>query len=269
MALSVIPPVGWSLAWFQAEPGSAEELLERLRALSPKHFNAQLAHFAERQSLPSWARNLGADKALREQFVDGLAGLYSVLVAPYEAPLTELFMGDRAVRMRQLVSGGVERLLAELAPQWLRWNPPVLEVRMVNRIEFDLKLDGRGILLVPSMFGTRAIVDDDAQPQPTLSYPAGHDQPLRRLTTFAPGASKSMSAISALLGKTRAAVLTTIAEHPGCSTKELASFVGIAPASASEHATILRNAGLVTTSRYRNAAVHHVTELGAALLNQL
>lgn len=58
-----------------------------------------------------------------------------------------------------------------------------------------------------------------------------------------------------------------IAEHPGCSTKELAGLAGIAPASASEHATVLREAGLVQTVRHRNLAVHSATVLGVALLN--
>jgi DNA-binding MarR family transcriptional regulator len=70
------------------------------------------------------------------------------------------------------------------------------------------------------------------------------------------------------VGTTRAAVLTTVAEHPGCSTKELAALTGIAPASASEHATVLRRAGLINTVRHRNSAMHSPTALGIALLNR-
>jgi DNA-binding transcriptional ArsR family regulator len=268
MALSLIPPVGWSPSFFLAEAGSAEELLEQVRAMPRKRIHADLTLLAERQSLPSWAYHLADDAALYQRFVDGLASLYAALVSPYEARIADLFMADRSVRMRQLVGGGIEGLLAQLNPQRVRWNPPVLEIRMANGVDYDLRLEGQGILLVPSMFGTRSFVDSDVQPQPTVTYPAAHDQPLRRLTTFASGAPKSRSTISALLGNTRAVVLTTIAEHPGCSTKELAALAGIAPASASEHATVLRQAGLVNTVRHRNTVIHSPTDLGIALLNR-
>jgi DNA-binding MarR family transcriptional regulator len=62
-------------------------------------------------------------------------------------------------------------------------------------------------------------------------------------------------------------VLTAIAEHPGCSTKELAAFAGLASSSASEHATVLREAGLITTTRHRNTALHSPSQLGLNLLN--
>lgn len=151
----------------------------------------------------------------------------------------------------------------------MRWNPPTLEIRMLNGVDVDLHLKGQGIILAPSAFGARTTVDDGA-PQPVITYPAGHDQPLLRATTFAPHPDlhRSSPAVPALLGRTRAAVLNTIAEHPGCSTKELATLAGIAPATASEHATVLREAGLITTGRDRNAVFHNPTDLDLALLNR-
>jgi DNA-binding transcriptional ArsR family regulator len=99
-------------------------------------------------------------------------------------------------------------------------------------------------------------------------YPANDDQPLHRLTALTPNASAGApEGIAALLGRTRAAVLHAIAEHPESSTKELAALVGIAPASASEHATTLREAGLTYTVRHRNTALHSPTDLGITLLS--
>jgi DNA-binding transcriptional ArsR family regulator len=269
MALSLIPSVGWSPSFLHEElTGSAEELLERLRAVPRKDISKALNFIAERQRIPTWAHQLPADPALYQRFVDGLASLYAALLGPYEAKLTDLFVADRTVRMRQLVDGGVERVLGQANPQWLRWNPPVLEIRMANGIDYDLHPRGHGILLVPAAFGARTLVDDEIQPQPTVTYPAGHDFPLHRLTSLTPRASRSASAVSALLGRTRAAVLATVAEHPGCSTGELAALVGIAPASASEHATVLRQTGLINTNRHRNTAIHNPTYLGIALLNR-
>jgi DNA-binding transcriptional ArsR family regulator len=102
-------------------------------------------------------------------------------------------------------------------------------------------------------------------PQPLVSYPAGVEHPIHGLSVLTP--RQGSTAVSALLGNTRAAVLNVIAEHPGCSTKELAALAGISPPSASEHATVLRRAGLIHTRRHRNVALHSATHLGIALLN--
>lgn len=70
--------------------------------------------------------------------------------------------------------------------------------------------------------------------------------------------------LSALLGATRAAVLEAIAD--GGSTTDLALRLGISPSSASEHAAVLRGAGLTVSIRSRNQVRHRLTPLGAALL---
>jgi DNA-binding transcriptional ArsR family regulator len=72
-------------------------------------------------------------------------------------------------------------------------------------------------------------------------------------------------ALSALLGHNRAAVLLRIAD--GCTTSELAQRAGISLASASQHATVLLEAGLITTRRDGGAVLHTLTSLGASLLN--
>jgi DNA-binding transcriptional ArsR family regulator len=71
-----------------------------------------------------------------------------------------------------------------------------------------------------------------------------------------------------LLGRTRASVLTSIAESPHLTTKELASLLGISPAGASQHATVLREAGLITTRREGGAALRILATAGFALLDQ-
>jgi DNA-binding MarR family transcriptional regulator len=270
MALSLIPPVGWSPTFLSpAQAGTFQEVLDQVRASPHAQIHAQLAAIAEHQPIPSWTHSLTDDPAARTHLYDGLTHLCTHLLGPYWTQITSCFTADRSLRMRQVVTGGIGHLLAQANPQWLRWTPDVLEVRMTNGTDYDLHLAGQGILLVPSVFCTRSLVDSDAQPQPTVTYPAGLHHPLGRLTALAPQhlAQGSSAAITALLGHTRATVLNTIAEHPGCSTTELAILTGIAPSSASEHATILRQAGLICTFRHRNTALHSPTDLGCALLN--
>ena len=72
------------------------------------------------------------------------------------------------------------------------------------------------------------------------------------------------SALAALVGRNRAAVLQSIAD--GCTTTELARRVGISLAAASQHASVLRGAGLIATRRQGSAVLHVLTPLGAELL---
>ncbi|MDG4865877.1 winged helix-turn-helix domain-containing protein, partial [Streptomyces sp. T-3] len=65
-------------------------------------------------------------------------------------------------------------------------------------------------------------------------------------------------------GRTRSAVLASV--DGGCTTGELARRVGVSAASASQHATVLRESGLLATVRDGNSVLHTVTPLGAALL---
>jgi DNA-binding transcriptional ArsR family regulator len=274
MVLDLIPPGGWAPTFLtSAGVGSPQELLEQARATPRSQIRKDLAHIAERQPLPPWAHHLADDSNLLRQLYNSLDHVYAVLLSPQWAHITSETAADHGIRMRQLLTGGVEALLTSLNPRRIRWNPPVLEVAILSGLDGDLHLEGRGLRLVPSLFGAEApAIDIDAEPQPVVRYPVSHDQPSGSAPRFAlpahpavpPGAR---SPLASLLGQTRATVLHAIAEHPGCSTKELAIFTGLAPPSASEHATILRTAGLIRTVRHRNTALHSPTTVGITLLN--
>ena len=67
-----------------------------------------------------------------------------------------------------------------------------------------------------------------------------------------------------LLGRTRAAVLRSL--DGGTTTSELAGRLGISVSGASQHASALREAGLVSSRRDRNRMLHSVTDLGDQLV---
>src|SRR2546423_1252329 len=54
--------------------------------------------------------------------------------------------------------------------------------------------------------------------------------------------------------------------RPGRTTGELASLVGVSAASASQHAAVLRKAGLITTVRDGGRVLHTLAPTGVALL---
>jgi DNA-binding transcriptional ArsR family regulator len=146
----------------------------------------------------------------------------------------------------------------------MRWEPPVLLTPYPK--ERDLHLDGRGLLLVPSFFCWRMpITLVDPSLPPVLVYPVEHD--LRWLEREPDHAGDTGDRrLAALLGSTRAAVLDVIGRGPA-TTSEIARRVRISAPSASEHASVLRGAGLIRTSRAGNTALHSISQAGVVLLD--
>ncbi|MEU7327357.1 winged helix-turn-helix domain-containing protein [Streptomyces parvus] len=272
MVLSMVPLYG-TLPDFLDPQGSSspEQELERVRAIPRRRIAADLAAVSETEQLPAWTQRLADDAELREAFHDGWAHLYEVLLQPYWTPITNLQSSDRMLRLRQFLTGGVETLLAQANPHWVQWKPPVLEIRTVlASTVHDLHPRGRGLLLVPSLFQTTsAAVFDDGSAQPIVTYPSGGHDRLASLALLTPAPSPGglSSPVAALLGRTRTAVLETVTTHSGSTTTEIARLLRISPASASEHATVLREAGLIQTARHGNRVLHTSTELGRNLLN--
>ena len=58
-----------------------------------------------------------------------------------------------------------------------------------------------------------------------------------------------------------------VASDDGCTTGEVARRLNISAAAASQHTTVLRNAGLLVSQRDRNTVLHTLTPLGRAMLD--
>ena len=84
------------------------------------------------------------------------------------------------------------------------------------------------------------------------------------LVSARPAGRNAMAALARLVGKTRALALASIGD--GCTTTELAARMGASIAGASQHAGVLRDAGLIVTVRQGGAVLHTLTPLGAQLL---
>jgi hypothetical protein len=128
-----------------------------------------------------------------------------------------------------------------------------------------VRLDGRGLLLIPSPFCWRrpVMLADPALP-PVLVYPV-EPEPYGILAGVKAGSPGASRPLIRLLGRTRATALEII--DGGCTTTELARRLGVSLASASEQATTLRQARLVHTRRHGSAVLHTLTPLGMALLD--
>lgn len=208
---------------------------------------------------------------------------YRVAVAPYWTGIRALLEAQRRRLARLAGERGIEALLASLHPS-MRWQAPVLHVASAAGgpatgptgptgllAEGDCHLDGRGVAIVPSLFcpTTYPVCRDLARPEAPLVvyYPAIADPCLAR-QIWATGTRGTEASLVALLGRTRARVLQALGEGEGvCTTSDLAARAGVAVSSASEHATVLRRAGLVASRRDRSTVFHWLTPLGVGLLD--
>ncbi|PPK71148.1 winged helix-turn-helix domain-containing protein [Actinokineospora auranticolor] len=260
MLMALTPPRGYSPDFLTPCTG-ATELAAAVDALltTPKSaLCTDLTLLACEQRLPPWASSLArGDVDTLKELGAALRRYHTVALEPHWSAISSQVRADRLRRGEDVLRGGVERLLATLHPS-VRWRSPVLEV--AYPVEQELHLGGRGLLLVPSMFCWQApITLLDPARQPVLVYP------VERNPSWSTGVGGARST-TALLGRTRAAVLEAICGRPELTTTELAKEVGISLAGASQHATVLRNSGLITTDRAGGTARHRPTPFGMTLL---
>ena len=95
--------------------------------------------------------------------------------------------------------------------------------------------------------------------QPTLFYPA-HGV----TATWARDASDATAALGALLGPARARIL--LEAHEPRTTSQIARDTAVALSTASHHLTVLRDAGLIASSRDGARVLHRRTPLGEAMV---
>lgn len=259
--------------------GSIEEALTNLLAVPAGYFRAELAAATvpggfsgdrlNRLRRPDAAGDPAGDRADRRRLATFLHDYYQVAVAPHWSQIQARLSTQHAALTHALATGGVEGLLAALAP-FARWRPPVLEIGSGSSVD-EMSLDGRGLTIVPSVFyepGAAVAYNGlDEQAPVVLSVPATRGPgDLTTVLTAQPGVNR-LAAVVSLLGRTRAHALDRIGTQGSCSTGELARRLGISPASASEHTTVLRDAGLVTTTRQGREVRHRLTTLGRHLLD--
>jgi DNA-binding transcriptional ArsR family regulator len=266
--MALIPPdcQGVDLPTLVGETATIEQGVQALLDVPREHLLVEMEWIDRRHRLPplAWAV---AEAGGRPELAEATQVAYQELIQPFWPRIRASLHAEQAARRRTLAAEGPGALLASLQGPRMRWRPPVLEILRPGRVEMEL--DGRGIALVPSVFVGREPSlhenPNDCAEMPRLILPA-QDAGGARLWAPArdrPAGSRG-SALAALVGRNRAAVLQSIAD--GCTTTELARRVGISLAAASQHASVLRKAGLIATRRQGSAVLHVLTPLGAELL---
>ncbi|MGI5348128.1 ArsR/SmtB family transcription factor [Streptomyces sp. CA-250714] len=254
--LPLVPARGYFPDFLTPAAGAAgfEEGVEAVLATPRSQLRTQVGVLARSAPpLSDWASAVGEGGARAlGRLGDALRDYRDLALEPWWPRIVSQVEADRMGRCRTQWLHGTEEMLRTFEPV-IRWRPPVLETDYPATVE--IHLEGRGLLLIPSYFCRRTPVAlADPELPPVLVYPARRPE----------GQDVSPEHLARLLGHTRAAVLQSLLG--GCSTSELARRAGVSLSSASEHAAVLRGAGLVSSSRRRNTVRHALTFVGLALL---
>lgn len=226
-------------------------------------------------------RSLGADRvesgldmlpstpaieAFRSDLVEGMERLVAAIgvywdaaLAPWWPRIRALCEQDLLYRSRVLAEGGAQRLFAGLGPQ-IGWDSA--GVLRIDSPLFDIAEDGggRGLLLVPTVFGGERIFSVVAEPwQPTIRYP-----PRGLGLLWSPPASEAAAGLAGVVGATRAAILAALSEP--ASTSDLARRCGISAGGASQQLGLLLGAGLVQRHRVGRRVLYARTLAAESLL---
>jgi DNA-binding transcriptional ArsR family regulator len=184
-----------------------------------------------------------------------LCAYWQRAVAPHWVRIRSVLEGDVLHRARQSADGGAKSLFADIDEK-VRY----VDSRLLLDKPWDgsIELNGRGLLLVPSVFVWPALVLIDEGPwQPTLIYAARGSALLWEPAPAAP------DSLAALIGHRRASILASL-DAPR-STTELARRLEVSPGSISQHLAVLRNAGLITRHRLGRVVLYGRSTAGDLL----
>ena len=190
-----------------------------------------------------------------DRIVQTLSRYWEVALAAYWPRIRALLEADVLWRSRRLAVGGARALFEDLH-ETVAWHGDRLSA--TDPWTYSGALSGEGLLLVPSAMAWPTVRKMVEPYQPAVIYPA------RGIATlWETGEPPSPEALGALLGRTRARLLTVLAEPD--STTGLAKRFAVTPGAVSQHLAVLRASGLVSGTRVGGSVLYRRTTRGDAL----
>ncbi|MGI5417553.1 hypothetical protein [Actinomadura luteofluorescens] len=236
-------------------PAGLEPALDTVLSTPRAQIRRELDRLTDRSGEPSWGADLAvADSGALTLLGDHLRSYFSAALAPRWADISRQVSIEHTRLAGVAASGGPGELLASLRP-FAVWHPDDRILQARYPVPWDVRLDGRGLHLIPSWFcaATPVVLVDDSLP-PVLVYPLTH-QPL-------PAADPT--ALARLLGPTRARIL--IAITVATPTATIHGQTGISPSQISRHTAVLAANDLILQARHAGRTFYTRTPLGDALI---
>lgn len=257
--LRPLASIGVDFLTLAGRTGSIHQGQEALLDATVDDFQLEArAYRRDETALPTWLRR-GTES--RPRLVGYVGSLYHQLVRPIWLGIRDTTAAEASRLAARLATVGIEDFLR--GQDRLDWDGTHLELPDAGQwsaAPLEGALAGRGIDIVPSHFAQR--------PEPYFPI-----DPTRPALLFLPIAGATLGAptprlrdIGRLLGRTRTSVLLALTQQDH-STTSLAAHLDLPLSGASQHVSVLRDAGLVTTARDAGRTAHSATPLGRRLIN--
>jgi DNA-binding HxlR family transcriptional regulator len=186
------------------------------------------------------------------------------LLAPHWSRMQALLEADIVHRARALAEVGAAGMFAELHSRlvWRTDHLVLLDPAPSGGPAQTVTLGPGGLVLSPSVFiWPELYIKSRTVTRTTVRYPVRGIGLL-----WEEGATPTSASLTRLLGRRRADILQRLLAPHG--TGQLARQLGITDAAASQHLSVLRQAGLITTTELGRNRLHATSELGRQLIAQ-
>jgi DNA-binding transcriptional ArsR family regulator len=207
----------------------------------------------------------GHDDAVRRRLLDdpgrarseaaaAVRRLWKAAVEPEWPSMRQALRAEMLDRAVQVNREGLRAVIPRLHPSATSEGDTVT---VESRVEIDVECPD-GLILVPSLFITdRMQCTTSDHWSPAICYPA-----TARYLWAPPVTPPSLDR---LLGATRSKILAALVTP--LQTSVVADLVSVTKPTASEHLTVLRDAGLIDSNRAGRTVTHELTAAGRALLD--
>ncbi|MET9518477.1 winged helix-turn-helix domain-containing protein [Streptomyces sp. NPDC002994] len=259
--LADLAPDGVAPTFLDVLGHTPEEGFALIRAARAEAVRAGIEQLYGRRPPPPWIRSLhSGDAGAWQTLQRAQRAAYETVLAPVWPQVQDLHRAEFTRHAVVVAERGLGAALTGLAPGsrlrdgvW-EWSlPGVPGVR-------EIRLGGRGLILRPTFHWRHGPLLQDRPDRPVaLAYPAGQGLPL-----VPDEGSKPDDPLTGVLGRTRLALLRSLDQAH--TTTGLARRIGVSNATASAHASALRAAGLITTTRTGRSVRHTRTALAKLLL---
>ena len=213
---------------------------------------------------PEFLRPFRTDRAAAfARLADGLAAYWDAALGPSWPAMRAALDEEVLLRARALAADGPDALLADLHER-IRWERPVLT--LVKPLEQSFEAVDQRLLLVPLIFSRGALSCSSDHPEVVMvTYQSRGSAVLAEGPVQPPAGPDDRLAI--LIGRGRATVLRALVTP--ATTTGLATALGLAPSTVSEHLSGLQAAGVVHRRRAGRRVVYGLEPAGVALVSLL
>ncbi|GIF26479.1 DNA-binding transcriptional ArsR family regulator [Actinoplanes tereljensis] len=237
------------------------EQLDRFRVTPAEVIAEQFAKYYPNGDVPELLRPFRDDReAALNRLADGIAAYWDAAIAPHWPAMRAALDEEVLLRARALAADGPDALLAQLHER-IRWEPPVLT--LVKPLQYSFEAVDQRLLLVPLIFSRGALSCSSDHPDVIM---VTYQSRGSALLAAAP-APHADDRLAILVGRGRAAVLRALTVP--ASTTGLATALGLAPSTVSEHLAGLQAAGVVHRRRAGRRVLYGLEPAGIALVNLL